>query len=696
MSRVSRIERRESQICPHLTPTHSHRCALALVVAFALGLMALSASAQPAGRRGFGAGRRRDLHRIEPQPFAVTDWGGRLGVEAVHRRERQTSDRGSEFERRLRRFEEYIELTGHGFVYHPLFMDWRGRVRLGLLQQRFDSDLEGEESIHDVLQEYDATALFLQEKPVRLQLHARRSDDIVRDLFSDIVRAEETNVGADVLFVNAVAPSRLSARHQEFGRTGFSQNSDSTLDTVEAGTRIWPGSNFSTDINYLFRDYQEDFRGRNGVTVDRTTEIRSHDLSLLNTARFGPGGRHRLTTTGRFYDQTGSVDIRQWRGATRLDLELTPRLDSHLSYAYDQVEAETQTTRQHRVNAGLHHRLFESLDTFVEGRWRRTDFDPDGEETIWGGGTRFAYRKTTPRGLLTAGYSLDVDRIDRGEGGGTRLVIDEPIVLVDGVLTFLAQQDVILASVQVTDATGLTIYTLDLDYRLTEVDSRVQIERVFGGAIADGQLVLVDYQFFQPEDIAFTQITQSFNVRHDWSEGLLEGLALYYRLADLRHSGSTGGQELLEFTSHLLGMQYRWRWLEWIEEFEIYDANISPHDSLRSALHAHCTPWPRSRLRAGAEYLIINYRDEPDEDTDLLNLSADLQTRLGRHLDWTLQTLYRKESGRNDETNWGVASFLRWTYRKLSAEAGVRWETRDRSGTDRDDILLYLTVSRAF
>ncbi|MBN1475535.1 hypothetical protein JXA47_02160 [Candidatus Sumerlaeota bacterium] len=645
--------------------------------------------------QGIAAQNHRDLRRVEPQPFAVTDWGGELGFEFIWRREEQTSDRGNDFSRELRRFEECIELTAEGFVYHPLFIEYDALVRFGLLQHRFEADPGDSGSDNLFLNEYDITVRVLQEKPVSLRVRSQRRDDVVRDLFSDVIEFEEMSHGIDVIFTNSLIPSRLSLTHRDYEQRGFSSDSDSTLDTVEWVSHLLPASRAPTDFHWLHRDYGEDFTGRNsGITLRRRTDLTSHDLSATNVWRIDRDGRLRLTTSGRFYDQTGSTEVRQWRASERLDYEITPRLDSHLSYAYDQVETEAQTTRTHRARAGLHHRLYESLDTFAEARWRNTSFGGGDDETSVGGGIRFAYRKRTPRGLLSAGYSFDVDRIDRGAGGTNRSVTDEQVVLLDGVITFLERSDILINSIVVSDVTGLIVYVRDLDYRIIPVGDRFQIERIFGGAIANGELVLVDYTYFQPVDVAYVQIAQSFNVRHDWQRGLLEGLALQYRLADLRSSGDTGGIDLLEFTSHTFGMNYRWRWLEWIEEVEIFDANISPRNSLRSALHAHFSPWHRTRARAGIEYLIIDFTDSGEEDTDLLTLSTDLRTQLGRRTEWEIEALYRVERGRNDEDNFGVASTLRWAWRRLTAEVGFRWEIRDRSGTERDDIIAFVAVTR--
>lgn len=642
------------------------------------------------------AQRARDLRQIEPRPFGLTHWGGRLGVEAVYRTEDQTSDGGSDFHRELRRFEEYIELTGEGFVYHPLFMDWRGQVRLGLLQQRYETDAGDGENVHDLLQEYDFDAIFFQEKPVRILVNARRRDDVVRDLFSDVIHVEENRGGATVQFVNAIAPAHITVDRQTMHRFGFSQDSDSTLNTAEARMRILPGSRFSTDLSYRHRDYHEDFRARNGFDLERTTDLESHEFNLLNIARFGPRGRHRVTTTGHLYDQTGTTETRTARFTQRADLALTRRLDTYLSGAFDRVEAASQTTSSQRVNAGLHHRLFESLDTFVDVRARRTEFEESGEETDIGGGVRFAYRRTTPHGHLSAGYSIDVDQIDRGQTSGFRSVTDEAIVLADGQLTFLANRDVLLGTVVVTDAAGLRVYVDGLDYRLTEVGGRVQIERLLGGGIAGGETVLVDYDFEQEGDVSFTQLAQSVNVRHDWTEGLLQGLGLYYRYGDLRNSGETGESEPLEFSSHTVGSIYRWRFLEWTEEFQDFDANISPYSSLRSALMAQFQPWRRTQARVGAEHLTVNYRESGEDDTGLINLTAQINGQAGRHTTWNLQALQRFESGRNEETATGLAAFLRWTYRKLSAEIGVRLEMRDRSGSERDNAMVFVAVTREF
>jgi hypothetical protein len=656
---------------------------------FSLALVTLAAAAH-SQTNGNG-------EHAEVTPFAVTDWSGALGYEFAWRREKQTSDRGSDYDRELHRHEEYIQFNGQGYVYHPRFMSYDAMFRLGLLQQRYSSDPGDSASANELLDEFDVSALFFPEKLVSFRARAARRDDVVRDLFSDILLFEETTVGGDILFNSPIAPSRTSYTHRDYSQTGFSSETDSTLDTVEHSTRLLPGTDFTTDIHYLFRDYEERFRSdAPGLSFERTTDLTSHDLGATNVWRFGRRSRNRLTTSGRFYDQTGTVETRQYRASQRLDLEHSPRLDSFISGAYDRVETTSQTSDTTRLRAGVHHRLYESLDSFAEGRYRNTSFDIGDDEEVVGGGLRFAYRKRTPRGLLSAGYSVDVDAIDRGSAGITRTVLDESIVLTDGTLTFLSEQSVIAGSVNVTNSTGLTTYTEDLDYRLIEVGSRTQIERIFGGAIANGDLVLVDYQFVQTEDSDFTQISQGLNVRHDWTEGFLENLALYYRLNDLRNSGSTGGVELLEFTDHLFGSNYRWRWFNWTEEYEIFDANISPHNTFRSALSAQANPWRQSRVRAGVEYLMIEYTDSGEEDTDLLTFSGDLRTPITDHWDWQLETLYRMESGRNKEDSFGVASKLVWAFRKVTAELGIRYEMLDRSGTDRDDVQLFFSLTRAF
>lgn len=636
-----------------------------------------------------------DESRIQPQPFALTDWGGEIGTEFLWRREEQTSDAGNDFNRELTRFEEYIELTGEGFVYHPLFAEFDGRIRLGLMQQRYDSNPGDSGSDNLFLQEYDLSVVFLKDKPVSLRLRAERREDVVRDLFSQVVEFDETTYGADVMFVNSIAPSRLSVTHREYNQRGFTSDSSSDLNTVEWVTHLLPGSDFTTDFHYLFRDYTEDFRSNNnGISLERRTDLTSHDLNLINVWRLDRARRHRLTTSGRFYDQTGSINVRQWRFSERFDSRITRNLDTFASYAYDQIENEAQTTRTNRVRAGVHHRLYQSLDTFVEGRWRNTSFDIGDDETAYGGGIRFAYRKHTPRGVLSAGYSIDVDHIDRGQGGRNRTVTDESVALFDGVITFLEQSDILINSIVVTDVTGLTVHVRDFDYRIIPVGSRFQIERIFGGAIANGELVLVDYTYFQPEDIAFTQIAQAFNVRHDWQQGPLEGLGLYYRLADLRNSGSMGSTELLEYTSHTFGLNKRWGWLEWIEELQIFDANISPHNSIRSALYANMRPSRRSYFRAGFEHMYTDFRDSGEEDSNLVTLTSQYRTEIGDRTTWEIEALYRVENGRNEENNFGLSSSLRWVWRKLTAELGVRYEMRDRSGTERDDIVAFVAVTR--
>ena len=163
--------------------------------------------------------------------LVVTDSGGEVGVEADYLRESQKSDGSGTARFRNRSLEEYVEYRLNGYSYHPRFLTFRTRLRLGMLQQRIErSGLGGTDDATDssntFLREYDVYLKFLKEHPVSVDLFARRDYDVVRQLFSDRISLESEDWGGFVHSKRGPVPMDFSFRQNRLWQEGVRSRSE--------------------------------------------------------------------------------------------------------------------------------------------------------------------------------------------------------------------------------------------------------------------------------------------------------------------------------------------------------------------------------------------------------------------------------------------------------------------------------------
>jgi len=75
-------------------------------------------------------------------------------------------------------------------------------------------------------------------------------------------------------------------------------------------------------------------------------------------------------------------------------------------------------------------------------------------------------------------------------------VTDEAHSINDGIDLYLDHASIAIETVVITDSLGSITYESGVDYLLIPEGNQVRVERISGGAISDGQNILVDYYYF--------------------------------------------------------------------------------------------------------------------------------------------------------------------------------------------------------
>ncbi|MCL5270029.1 MAG: hypothetical protein M1457_05650, partial [bacterium] len=164
--------------------------------------------------------RAQRLAREYPvAPLRITEQGGEVGFEYDYFGEKQKLSDGSSASTRFtnQSFQEYLLYRLRGYAYHPRFLEFDTRVKLGFLQQQItregvDSDYDGFKggSSNTFLNGYDIYLRFFKDHPLSLSLSANRDHTAVMELFTDRILLDSQGMGAVLNWKKGPFPMDLS------------------------------------------------------------------------------------------------------------------------------------------------------------------------------------------------------------------------------------------------------------------------------------------------------------------------------------------------------------------------------------------------------------------------------------------------------------------------------------------------------
>jgi hypothetical protein len=597
-------------------------------------------------------------------------------------------------------YRQTLDLSGDVTFGHKNLVDLSGDLKIGLEEDSIHSDLTQSSNSYVALTTlYDLKALFLANSQVPTTLYGRRDESYTHQDFGGSIRTTTTELGAIAQLRSTVAPTSIQVFHREqdqadqLGRGGFGYTQDSAI--VHSDLRI--ADNQRALIDYTFDHVDQS--GSSGPVTTRDT-YDQHDGTITHWLTFGPNARDSLRSSLNLQDRTGSFAEQIARLEEELILQHTPRLETRYNLTLEDLNRQDTEQRLARGSFLVRHRLFDSLTTTATLGASTLDVVDVFNSDEFFGTLAFDYTKRVPYGRLDAAVSFAGTRQDNGPRGSTVPVVNNVFIFSDPFPVTISRRNIIPSSIVVRDSARLRVFIEGADYTVSAFPDRVELHRIIGGAIANGQAVSVDFVVGPEPANTIDSLTQTYSLRYDITEGTLSGLGLYtiYRQLDQSVDAPDPSRFPVEDVQELrYGLDYRIGGATFTAERTHHDSNFTPYDSWRLQAQYDRRFSRTSLLSLNFSHEEVDYRFTGQHVA--LNLATGRWShKLGEELDWSLHMEGRLENHNDSPDIRGVNGGLdvSWHRRQTTIYGSIFVSEFEAGPTTTFSETLSIGLRRAF
>ncbi|MEI8290410.1 MAG: hypothetical protein WCH99_13150 [Verrucomicrobiota bacterium] len=579
-----------------------------------------------------------------------------------------------------------------GSLYHPNLVQFQLNTELGLDWKTSSETPGASESNGRFLQRYHGSIDFLSQKPYAVSLFGDKDMTYREFDFFSRVRVDSESYGGRAGYAAGPVPFTISVQHYNEFQNDPIRPQNFTQDTLwltaQNHRRLYDGQ---TRMNYnltRFDRRDDGFSNLGGLT---------QSLSLFDTEN--PGWREDPKLASLFnYNRVSQTaqPTEKLLLQENLRLQHTTALESFYDYSFDKTSAGKSEANTHDSRAGVAYQRTPhlSLGGDIHGALTQSASPDSSLDTrSYGVGANAQYSRPLASWVnFTANDGGSWDREDRNASGTVQTIIGEQHLLSDSTVTFMNQPTVNEASIQVWDTTRVTNYVNNLDYKITQVGTLTQIQRLTGGQISDGSLVAVDYTAGLPNSSSFDSLANNASFRLDFWRGLV-GFYGHWNLQVYN-----GGEALLlrRLDDKTVGVDFSWRRFRAGAEYEIVDSNLVPYERKRIFQSAQFHPLSGTDVNLNADQNWTDYHDNNLHQSSY-GFIARCQQRLTSHLSTTLEGGVRFERGETFDHDYATCrAGLDWAVGKLSVKLTYEYNDESHLTDTQDRHYIFLRMRRDF
>lgn len=548
-------------------------------------------------------GGRRSASAQELRALSFRSLGGEITLIGDYERNRTALQESASAEITRRIATQRLAFAFEGSVIHPRFLTFGGFTGVNISQGGIRGEgLDFPTRGSDV--SYMLSGSLLPRHAVPLHYLASRETTVVlagqlQGYRLKLLRNSiSTNIGRGLPFGLGLGVSSSSRRPD--GAGAFIEEDRSQM---AANLTLKPvGVLKSTSLR--FRRQRTDRPFYNSRLDARTLNGRQ----VLGFGGSGDSRRNQLEFAADIFDQQGTLPVRNERYSTIGRWRLPASFDLNARWNYTLQETRSEASLLRGVRAEIGHRLYQSLTTRASGEFSRqvTSLLKTSRRS---NRLTFRYNKRTALGRLDAGLDLGTLDEDRDAGAFTATVFREELVLTGFDLVFLRQDRVVSGTIAVYDSLGVVRFTEGQDYTIRTVGTRTGIERLATGRIADGERVLVDYEY----EIGGSGRIESGT--RGWNIGLSigQGSRVSVRRLTVTQDQRTGELDvLLDPTDTLIaGVTLKLLGVILSTEYENRESRISPYVRREASVGTRIQPEPYTEFGLTIRRLLIDNKRSP-------------------------------------------------------------------------------------
>lgn len=642
--------------------------------------------------------------RQKPPIVSLYGWRGELEFLWRQRAESREVD-GDSDDLDETHLEQTITVETQGHIYHPNLVELNLSGTFGLTQTWLDSETESSFN-PGYVNEYDLNALILRKEVAPVTLYTRRTQDLLNREFGPTLDYVFTQTGAIWDIRSKTVPTRLEIYRSNQTQSGIADSDGTSAEDFDLTQNVftWHSEYRPKETHVLTWDYTVSQVSENTPNFP-DNDYWLNDAGLSYSIDFGIENRSNFLSSLTVYDQTGDFPIFRARWLEELRLYHSEAFQTRYQFSYDRqsfTSLAEDTLDQDRLRGvtGFTHRLYESLETRGNLGAEKVDRSDDSGSTEYFGDLNFDYNKKVPFGRLNLFLTLAYDWQDNQQQVSPTPFVDVPRQFSDPAPIILIGNGIDPNSIRITDPSGIVLFRPGDDYTLTSFSDRVEINRVVGGRIPNGQAVLIDYLLVPQAANTSTTTYYAFGGRYDIELGREAVLSLYARYARQDQDIDTDNPASFtpnSFTDIIYGFDYRWRGLRLGIERENRDATISPFDATRYVLTYDHRFSRDLTVNFNTTFTQIDYPDE-DNHADLLAVSGSVQYRFTRDLYLSASVVWRDEDDDLRGPTRGLEEQIEfnWRRRQTTVYGLLRNANLETDFQDNSFLLAEIGIRREF
>lgn len=597
-----------------------------------------------------------------------------------------------------------VYVNGQGYIYHPNLLSLDIGAGVLAQRQRFSGD-SGNADLGGSQYNLSLKGAVLKDKPVRGTFYFEHLNPAQSALPGQVMTQQNQRYGGDLSVLAPVSPVPLTLRYGHTSARG--RGTDRVLDDSADQLALEAARSFGPlgDTRLSWQAARQASTSGSSLLPLQTARGSSASFGIDTRLHLGAARAFDLTEVlalnqRRYESAAGAVPDQR---DARLLLDLRHRTSRILQ---EYLAFDGSSNRQGEIDAarrvlsgGVYYRPAAGAEASVGVR---DDRSVTRQVASQARGVQASANLQQPLGpgMLQASYGVLVEQRAQQAAAATVPVLGETVLLTGIELVALARGHVVPGSVTVANAARSQVFIENIDYRLDVVGTQTRIQRVVGGAILDGERVLLDYAYQSGGTFAYRQFEN--NLALGWSAG--RRLDVSVRVLEQRPT-LTEGEPTFPL-NHVRSVQWGAR-----SEVPLADTGWAAGGSIerevrretllplrRTTLDAwvqNDEPLPGfGNLRAGTRRTRIDY-GLPGQNVDLVGYDVRYGGRPAPGWNFSATASRERDGGGSLPRSRLDAAFdAQWRERKLTLSISLHRTEESQGPTQRGRTLLMLNLRR--